>query len=308
MWNEVPGRGEKWKEETLAAMSFDYDQFAQEHEVEFLGSSGTLIAGWKLKEMVPKPAIISKNGLYQYEKPEPNRIYTCIADVSHGKGLDYSAFHIIDVTQMPYKQVCVFRDNSLAPIEYAETIYRMAKAYNHASVLVESNDIGGQVVDSIHYDLEYDNILYTQNSGRAGKIISNGFGNTACERGVRTTKTVKSVGCSILKLLIEQNQLIINDYNTISEFATFSKRGNSYEAEPGNHDDLVMPLVLFAWMSDQAYFKELTDINTLLKLREKSEEEIMNDLLPFGFIENGQEEDVNELGASPERPHWLGWD
>ena len=308
MWNEVPGRDEKWKESTLAAMSFDYDKFSQEHEVEFLGSSGTLIAGWKLKEMVAKPAIASKNGLLQYEQPKLNRIYACVADVSHGKGLDYSAFHIVDITEMPYKQVCVFRDNSISPIEYAETISRICRLYNRCAVLVESNDVGGQVVDSIHYDLEYDNILYTQNSGRAGKIISSGFGNPATERGVRTTKTVKSIGCSMLKLLIEQNQLIINDYNTISEFASFSKKGNSYEAESGHHDDLVMPLVLFAWMSDQAYFKELTDINTLLKLREKSEEEIMNDLLPFGFIEDGMEEEVNELGASPDRPHWMNWD
>lgn len=308
-WDKVPGRSEKWKEDTLAAMSFDYDQFAQEHEVEFLGSSGTLIAGWKLKELVAKPAIVSRNGLLQYERPEQNKTYACVADVSHGKGLDYSAFHIVDITQMPYKQVCVFRNNSVSPIEYAEIIHNMCRTYNNCAVLVESNDIGGQVVDSIHYDLEYDNILYTQNSGRAGKVITNGFNNVPCERGVRTTKTVKSVGCSILKLLIEQNQLIVNDFNTIQEFATFSKKGNSYEAEPGNHDDLVMPLVLFAWMSDQAYFKELTDINTLVKLREKSEEEIMSDLLPFGYIENGLEEEVvNELGASPDRPYWLNWD
>jgi hypothetical protein len=308
MWHEVPGRDEKWKEKTLAAMSFDYDQFAQEHEVEFLGSSGTLIAGWKLKEFVSKPAQTAHNGLYQYERPMPNRIYCCIADVSHGKGLDYSAFHMIDVTEMPYKQVCVYRNNAISPIEYAEVIFQTCKAYNHAAVLVESNDIGGQVVDSIHYDYEYDNILYTQNSGRAGKIISNGFGGVATERGVRTTKTVKSVGCSLLKLLIEQNQLIISDFNTQKEFTTFSKKGNSWEAEPGNHDDLVMPLVLFAWLSDQAYFKELTDINTLSRLREKSEIELMEELTPFGFTDFGGEPETNELGMIPVDTDWLGWD
>lgn len=308
MWYEVPNRDEKWKEKTLAAMSFDYDQFSQEHEVEFLGSSGTLIAGWKLKELVNKTAISSKNGMYQYERPMPNRIYVCIADVSHGKGLDYSAFHVIDVTEMPYKQVCVYRNNATSPIEYAEIIYQTAKAYNHAAVLVESNDIGGQVVDSIHYDYEYDNILYTQNSGRAGKIISNGFGGVPCERGVRTTKTVKSVGCSLLKLLVEQNQLITVDFNTHKEFTTFSKKGNSYEAEPGNHDDLVMPLVLFAWLSDQAYFKELTDINTLSRLREKSETELMEELTPFGFTDFGGEQETNELGMIPVDTDWLGWD
>jgi hypothetical protein len=210
---------------------------------------------------------------------------------------------------MPYKQVCVFRNNSISPIEYAETVYRTAKAYNNAYVLVESNDIGGQVVDSIHYDFEYEYILYTMNAGRAGKMITAGFGDGTMERGVRTTKTVKSIGCSILKLLIEQNQLIVNDFDTISEFTTFSKKGNSYEAEPGNHDDLVMPLVLFAWMSDQPYFKEITDINTLSKLREKTEDELMNDLLPFGFTDYGYEEElVNELGSVPRDDPWSKWD
>ena len=313
MWYDVPGRDEGWKERTLAAMSFDYEKFSQEHEVEFLGSSGTLISGWKLKELVVKPALVARNGLYQYNEPMPGKIYTVICDVSHGKGLDYSAFHVIDISQMPYRQVCVFRNNTISPIEYSETIARIARVYNDAAVLVETNDIGGQVVDAIHNEYEYDNILYTASSGRAGKQISNGFGPGTSERGVRTTKVIKSVGCSLLKLLVEQNQLIIHDYNTIQELTTFARKGNSYEAEAGCHDDLVMPLVLFAWMSDQNYFKDMTDINTLMKLREKSEEELMGDLLPFGFIEDGRDSNaVNELGVDVTMPSWMnmneGWD
>jgi hypothetical protein len=306
MWYDVPGRDDSWKEKTLAAMSFDYEKFSQEHEVEFLGSSGTLIAGWKLKELVVKPALFARNGMYIYEEKQPGKVYVCVVDVSHGKGLDYSAFHIVDVSQMPYKQVVAFRNNTISPIEYAETVARVCRMYNEAAVLVETNDIGGQVVDSIYNDYEYENILYTAASGRAGKQISNGFGSQNAERGVRTTKVIKSVGCSLLKLLIEQNQLIINDHNTILELTTFSRKGSSYEAEPGNHDDLVMPLVLFAWMSDQNYFKEMTDINTLQKLREKSEEELMSDLLPYGFLDDGNDnEAVNELGIDVESPHWM---
>ncbi len=306
MWYDVPGRDDSWKEKTLAAMSFDYEKLSQEHEVEFLGSSGTLIAGWKLKEMVVKPALFARNGMYIYEEKQPGRVYVCIVDVSHGKGLDYSAFHIIDVSQMPYRQVVAFRNNTISPIEYSETISRVCRMYNDAAVLVETNDIGGQVVDSIYNDYEYENILYTAASGRAGKQISNGFGSQNAERGVRTTKVIKSVGCSLLKLLIEQNQLIINDHNTILELTTFSRKGSSYEAEPGNHDDLVMPLVLFAWMSDQNYFKEMTDINTLQKLREKSEEELMQDLLPYGFLDSGDDNNaVNELGVDVDSPHWM---
>lgn len=288
-WDRVPGRDEAWKQETLASMNFNYEQFAQEYECEFQGSSGTLIDGWKLKELSSAQAIpINTNtiGMKQYKMPIEGNNYVCVVDVSRGKGLDYSAFQIIDVTKMPYEQVCTFRDNMLSPVEFTEVIYRTCKLYNECAILVEINDIGGQVADLLYMDYEYENILSTSSAGRNGKRISAGFGKNV-DRGIRTTKTVKSIGCSILKLMIEQNQLIIRDHDTIEELSTFSRKGNSYEAESGKHDDLVMCLVLFAWLSDQAYFKELTDINTLNMLREKSEEELMNELVPFGFIEDG---------------------
>jgi len=288
-WTDVPGRDEEWKKETLSSMDFDQQKFAQEYECAWLGSSNTLIDGSKLKALLPRTPLKDDGRLLMYEKPKENGTYTMTVDVSRGKGLDYSAFQIIDVTQMPYKQVCVFRDNFLSPVEYVEVIHQVAKLYNNASVLIEVNDIGGQVSDLLHYDYEYDNILYTENQGRSGKRISGGFGKGS-DRGIRTTKTVKSVGCSILKLLVEQDQLILNDHQTIFELSRFSKKGNSYEAESGVHDDLVMGLVLFAWLSDQTYFKDITDINTLSRLREKSEEELMDDLLPFGIQDDGVEQ------------------
>jgi len=305
-WSDVPGRNEKWKQDTLAAMNFDIEKFAQEHECEFLGSSGTLIASWKLKELVHQPAISEKEGLTQYIKPDKGHVYLMICDVSRGKGLDYSAFQVLDVTKMPYNQVAVFRNNSVTPIDYAEIIHRVAKGYNNASVLVEINDIGEQVSHSLHYDFGYENVLFTENAGRSGKRITQGFGGKGIDKGIRTTRVVKSIGCSILKLLIEQNQLIINDFNTISEFATFSKKGNSYEAEPTKHDDLIMCLVLFAWMSEQQYFKDYTNINTLMSLREKSEEDLEQDMAPFGFVLNGREDffDDSFEQISPESWMW----
>ena len=289
-WDDVPGRDEAWREETLQAMDYDYEKFAQEYECQFLGSSGTLIDGSKLKSLVAHQPIIESNGISMYAKCIPDRIYACIVDVSRGKGLDYSAFQIIDVTQMPYQQVCVYRDNFITPAEYAEVIYRTCKGYNEATILVEINDIGEQVAELIHYEFEYENILFTESAGRSGKRISAGF-SKMCDKGIRTTKSVKSVGCSILKLMIEQEQLIIHDFQTIRELSTFSRRRNSYEAESGAHDDLVMCLVLFAWLSDQAYFKDMTDINTLINLREKSEKEMMENMLPFGFHDDGMPDD-----------------
>lgn len=294
-WQRVPGRDEAWRLETLAAMDFDHEKFAQEFECAWLGSSGTLISGAVLKTLVGKVPQMSKDGLTVYESKVGNHTYVLSADVSRGKGLDYSAFQVIDVTTMPYKQVCTFRNNMITPLDYAEIIFRTAKAYNNASVLVEINDTGGQVADSLFYDFEYEGIIYTENAGSRGKRISAGFAKNGTDRGIRTTKTVKGIGCSMLKLLVEQRQLIINDHNTINELSRFSRKGPSYEAEPGANDDLVMCLVLFGWMSDQQYFKELTDINTLMELRDKSEEQIESELTPFGFYDDGMPDDYQDV-------------
>jgi hypothetical protein len=293
-WDKVPGRDEKWREQTLAGMNFDVEKFNQEMNCEYLGSSGTLISGWKLKELVHQSPMVQKEGLIQYKQAEKDHVYMMVCDVSRGKGLDYSAFQLIDVTKMPYEQVCTFRNNALTPMDYADVIFRTAKMYNKASVLVEINDIGEQVSHSLHYDFGYENVLFTENAGRSGKRISSGFAGKGADKGVRTTKVVKSIGCSILKLLVEQNQLIVNDYQTINELSTFSKKGNSYEAEPGKHDDLVMCLVLFSWITEQQYFKDYTDINTLMSLREKTEEEMEQDMSPFGFVFDGREQYIDE--------------
>jgi|LakMenE18May11ns_1017448.scaffolds.fasta_scaffold9958582_12 hypothetical protein len=308
-WKEVPGRDENWKKDTLAGMNFDLEKFDQEYNCEFLGSSGTLIAGWKLKELVHQSPMVERDGLIQYYQPIEGHVYMMVCDVSRGKGLDYSAFQLIDVTKMPYQQVAVYRNNAVTPVDYADVILRTAKAYNNASVLVEINDIGEQVSYTLHYDFAYENILFTENAGRSGKRVTQGFGGTSTtvDKGIRTTKIVKSVGCSILKLLVEGNQFVVNDFHTINELSTFSKKGNSYEAESGKHDDLVMCLVLFAWLSEQQYFKDYTDINTLMSLREKTEEDMEQDLSPFGFVDSGRDDFYEEEYEKYVPDSWM-WD
>lgn len=306
-WDKVPGRDLKWKEDTLKLMNFDQAKFEQEYCVEFQGSSGTLIAGWKLKELVSQVnkirPITEFNGLMQYVGVTPEHMYFCVVDVSRGKGLDYSAFHIIDCSSMPYQQVCSFRNNMITPLDYADIIHKVCKTYNDAFVLVEINDIGEQVSSSLHSDFEYDHVLFTENAGRAGKRISTGFGGTGLDKGIRTSKVVKSVGCSLLKLLVEQNQLQLNDYHSVSELTTFSKKAQSYEAEEGKHDDLAMGLVLFAWLSDQQYFKDITNINTLMGLRDKTDEEYMAELSPFGFVDD-HSVDI-EMKLEPSKDAWM---
>lgn len=303
MWNDVPGRDEKWRAETLEALDHDEQKFKQEYCCEFLGSSGTLIDGSKLKELAYSQPIQEREFLTQYEVALENHTYVITVDVSRGKGLDYSTFNVIDITTMPYKQVCTFRDNTVSPVDFAAIIYRIGLMYNEGAVLIEINDIGEQVSDVLLMDYGYENLLFTENAGRSGKRISSGFGKRT-DNGIRTTKSVKSIGCSILKMLIEQNQLILQDYNTIQELSRFSKRGSSYEAESGAHDDLVMNLVIFSWLTDQAFFKDLTDINTMMRLRQKTEEQIEQDLLPFGFIDDGGDETVEDDGYGFARESW----
>ena len=288
-WQKVPGRDDAWRQETLAAMDFDKQKFNQEFECGFLGSSGTLIDGAKLKTLVTQRPVAESPNMKVYEQPQKDHIYCLIADVSRGKGLDYSAFHVIDVTTMPYRQVFVYRDNTITPIDYAGTIHNVLKRYNDAYTLVEINDIGGQVTDLLHHEFECETMLLTEHAGRSGKRLSTGFSKDA-DKGIRTTKTVKSLGCNMIKMLVEQDQIIINDFDTINEFSTFSRKGQTYQAESGRHDDLVMGLVLFGWMTDQPFFKEITDINTVARLKQSNENEMIESLLPIGFNSYDHEE------------------
>jgi len=280
IWSDVPGRDEEWRKTTLSKLGNDLHMFNQEHCVEFLGSSATLISGTKLKALVKRePRMMMDNGLKQYEKPQHKHRYVMVVDTAEGKGLDYSAFQVIDVTKLPFKQVCAFRSNTLTPVEYADVVFNIGKHYFDASILVELNSIGGQVCQILNDEYEYDNLIWTQGSG-PNKKSQEGF-TKAAELGIRTTKQVKAYGCSHLKMLVEQDQLILNDANTIEELKQFIRVKNSYEADKGKTDDLVMCLVLFAWYSDQPSFKDEMGLNTTKNLRDKSEAQTIDELALF---------------------------
>ena len=286
MWYDVPGRDEAWKESTLRTMNNDIEAFNQEYCVEFQGSSGTLISGAALKSLVPGTLVSQQDGMTVYSIPEKDHSYTITCDVSEGKARDYSTFSVIDVTNMPYRQVCTYRNNLTPPSEFSDIIFRTGLWYNTASVLIETNNIGAEVANLL-FDLEYENILYTENGGAKGKRIASNANKA--ERGVRTTITTKAVGCAVLKLLVEQQQLVINDFDTIKELSRFSKKGRSYEAEDGEHDDMVMTLVIFAWLTTQDAFKDLTDINTMSMLRERSRADMEEQMSAIGLFSDGSE-------------------
>jgi len=285
-WSDVPGRDEEWKEQTIRNTS--EDQFRVEFECEFVGSSSTLISSSKLRKLTYNKAEFETSDFKVYSQPTTDRLYTIIVDTARGIGGDYSAFVVVDITEIPYKVAAVYRNNLISPLLYPHIIYDTATKYNNAFVLPETNDIGQQVADILHQELEYENIFFASNNGRSGQIISAGFGGVH-HSGVRTTKTVKRIGCSTLKTLIESDKLIINDYQILYELTRFSLHNNSYEAEEGN-DDLVMCLVLFGWLVTQPYFKELSNMDIRKNLYIDNEIMLEEEMLPFGIIADGHDE------------------
>ena len=284
-WSEVPGRDEAWKEQTIRNTSVE--QFQQEFECEFLGSVNTLINPKKIRTMPYMKPLVSNNGLDVFEKPIAGHTYVCTVDVARGVTKDYSAYLIFDVTQMPWKVVAKYRHNEVKPLLFPNLIDKTCRAYNKAHILVEVNDIGAQISDALQFELEYDNLLMTSQRGRAGQILGIGFSKRGSNLGVRMTKQVKKIGCSNIKTIIESDKLLINDFNIIEEMSTFTRIHNSFRAEEGCNDDLMTCLIVFGWLSNQPYFKELTNLNIRSKLYEEQAKIIEQDMAPFGFVDDG---------------------
>tara|TARA_R100000951_G_scaffold21399_1_gene17814 strand:- start:6393 stop:8039 length:1647 start_codon:yes stop_codon:yes gene_type:complete len=284
-WSEVPGRDDKWKEQTIKNTS--EQQFKIEFECEFLGSVDTLIAPSKLKTLIYENPIKRNAGLDVYQPVIKDHDYVCTVDVARGVGGDYSAFTVIDITEFPHKLVAKYRDNNIKPMLFPSVIYEVCKSYNEAFILCEVNDVGDQVASILQYDLEYQNLLMCSMRGRAGQIVGQGFSGQKTQLGVKMSKTVKKVGSLNLKTMIEEDKFTFCDYEVISELTTFISKHNSFEAEEGCNDDLAMCLVIYAWLVAQDYFKELTDQDVRKRLYEEQKTQIEQDMAPFGFIVDG---------------------
>ena len=295
-WSKVPGRDAKWKEQTIANTS--ERQFTQEFDCEFLGSVDTLIAASKLRTLAYDDPITTNGSLDVYENPIKDHDYIITVDVSRGLSQDYSAFVVIDITRAPWQLVAKYRDHDVRPMLFPNIIYNVATNYNKAYVLTEVNDIGEAVAGSLFYDLEYENTLMCAMRGRAGQIVGQGFSGNKTQMGVKMSKTVKAQGCSNLKTLIEDDKLLVKDYNIVSELTTFIQNKQSFEADEGYNDDLVMCLVIFGWLVQQEYFKEMTDQDIRRRIYEEQKNAIEQDMAPFGFIDDGLQDEtiIDEKG------------
>jgi len=282
----IPGRDENWASEQRRLLG--ELKFNQEVLCNFLGSSLTLIASDSIAQMSASPILYQKDGLDIYQSVEKDHAYCIVADTAKGVGGDYSAFQILDITKMPYRIVGKYRNNEISPLLYPSVLYRIGKEYNEAYVLIEINS-SEQVAEILYAEYEYENIISVSRTPQ-GQVVNGGFGGNKTQLGVITDKKIKRIGCSNFKSLVEEKKLIINDADTISEISTFIEKRNSYSADEGYHDDLVMPLVLFSWLTTNSYFKELTNINIRKELYEARIKMIEEEVTPFGFINNGDEE------------------
>ena len=289
-WSQVPGRDAKWKEETIKNTS--PRQFAQEFECDFLGSADTLISPAKLQNIPFHDPIASNAGLDVYERAEKDHEYIITVDVARGIGGDYSAFIVFDITTMPYKIVAKYRNNEIKPVLFPSVIFQVAKEYNNPYILVEVNDIGDSIAATLNYDLEYPNVLMCAMRGRAGQVVGQGFSGSKTQLGVKMSVTVKKIGCANLKAIIEEDKLLFNDFQIFQELTTFVQKKQAWEADEGYHDDLVMCMVLFAWLVMQEYFKEMTDQDIRRRIYEEQRNQIEQDMAPFGFIDDGMGDDT----------------
>ena len=300
-WSQVPGRDENWKRETIRNTS--EEQFRVEFECEFVGSSNTLISPTKLRMLRSVSPLLFNDDTRIYEQPVPGRQYFITVDTSRGVQGDYSAFIVFDVSELPYKVVATYKNNAISPLMYPNIVFQLARHYNSAYVLVETNDIGEQIANILQYDLEYDHLLTTINNGRSGQVISPGFAQ-APRLGVKTTKQVKRIGCASLKTQVESDKLILHDDRILYELFRFVNIGDSFEAEEG-HDDLVMCCVLFAWAMNQEYVRELTSVDLRKRLEMEHAQELEQDMMPFGIIDLGDPVEFIPLAAKKGNDAWL---
>lgn len=290
-WSMVPGRDEKWKEETIRNTS--QRQFSQEFETEFLGSSNTLISGYKLQQLRYMDPVAEFDKMKIYEHPikengediKSDHLYAMAVDVSEGKNLDSSAFSIFDISTTPYKQVATYSSSSISPILFPTVIVNAARLYNDAFVLVEINN-NPQVADFIHSDLEYENLLKVFTGNKKPQQLSAGFAR-GIQMGLKMSTQVKQVGCSNLKTLIEGDKLLINDFDTYSELTTFEQHKTSFAAAEGANDDMAMTLVIFAWVTTQKYFREIVNHDIRKQIQLENMNQIDEDVLPAPIIETG---------------------
>jgi hypothetical protein len=270
--NATEAEALQWADDAIKNMANNRQKFQQEFECDFLGSANSLVAPWKLAQINCCVPLEVRGKMRIYEKPiymtedGPAHTYIVCVDVAQGQQLDSSVAQVIDITLSPFKQVAIFQDDTVKPAQLAPVVVQIGKWYNNAFMFFEINSEALLTAQLCLEDLEYENLIQVYMHKKKGQQMSAGF-QKASKPGLKSSVATKRIGCTGLKSLMENDKLIISDYETMQQLTTFvgkpDKRGllTIYEAEIGNHDDCISPLVLLGWLTAQSGFENYVGLS-----------------------------------------------
>lgn len=285
-WQSVPGRDEQWVKSTI--MDIGEARFNREFKNEFFGFVDSVIPSEIVKNLEYSQPLHQGYDYKIFEEPKAKEVYIGVVDVAEGVGEDYSVMTIFRIgrlegeIQQPHTVVFTLRTNRSNLFQFTELVWRFAKMYHEAWILVEVNI--HDIATPLYRDYEYENIIKT--SIKRQKVTS-AFFKEGSKFGVKTTVPVKKLGLEMLIDLLKKNWLRLNDIEIIKEMSTLVKKKKSFEASSGQHDDLVMTLVLFAWLLTNEGFKELVDLESPRSDFRDAYVNSIWDSLPRFFIEDG---------------------
>ena len=257
LWHEIPGRDEKWKEETIASIGSE-EAFRQEFDCEFIESGDTFIDEEyfaKLEDEIKDPLHIFDDGAYRvWEDPQPENIYTIGVDVAEGVKKNSSVIQIFDITDLTeIKQVAEYASNEINPYEFSTKVNEICHHWGAPPVLIERNNCGAQVVDTLYQTYRYPNIV--SYSPRTGK--------TKFDRlGVYAHTNTKYKGVTNMRYWVHELKcLTFRSKETIEELRTFQRNANgTWSARSGCDDDRVMSMIWALMILDNALVGKYYDI------------------------------------------------
>lgn len=242
LWNEVPGRDEKWRRQTVATLGSE-EAFQQEFNCVFQAAGQSSIDDDlfdKLNMLIRQPKYLMDEGFYQiWEQPEDNKIYVAGVDTGEGVGQDSSVVNIFDISDLTnIKQVACYANNKISPFQFTEKVNEILTQWGKPLVCIERNAVGAQVVDNLRNIHNYENIV--------------SWGSSAASRerdmlGVISHTNTKFTGVTNMRYWLNELQVVqIRDIHLLKELKNFVRHANgtwSARKEPGNHDDRVMSMV-----------------------------------------------------------------
>ena len=251
LWDEIPGRTELWKLQTIATIG-SREAFDQEFGCEFLDSGDASIDEElydRLEAEIKKPKYVMEEGAYQiWEDPADDKIYVAGVDVSEGLGKDASVINIFDLTDLTnIKQVACFHSNQITPQKFTTKLHEILTHWGKPLTCVERNNCGAQVVDNLRTHHNYENIV-SWGASAAGRSKE--------QLGIICHTNTKFIGVTNMRYWVNQNMVVrIRDVALLKELKNFVRSSNGTWAAKkavNMHDDRVMSMIWALVVLDQS--------------------------------------------------------